>query len=169
MASQPNDDSSQPLLSSDTIVDGADLGVNQQPANSGEVDRKYPRGFKAQYTHSRSWVQGFLSSRAQHFCVLTLVSLDLLGIFADIFINLYTCEEGNPSPKWDAVRNVLGIAGLVFSCLFMLELILSVWAFGWRLDGPFSDTLFPSALHNIVPQILCQVASDIVLLSNKIA
>lgn len=64
--------------------------------------------------------------------VLALVSLDLLGIFGDIFINLYTCEEGEPSPTWDQVREGLGIAGLVFSCLFMVELILSLWAFGWR-------------------------------------
>jgi hypothetical protein len=64
--------------------------------------------------------------------VLGLVSFDLLGIFADIIINLYQCDEKDTSPFWDDVRNGLGIAGLVFSCLFMLELILSVWAFGWR-------------------------------------
>lgn len=29
------------------------------------------------------------------------------------------------------MRNGLGIAGLVFSCMFMVELLLSVWAFGW--------------------------------------
>jgi len=58
--------------------------------------------------------------------------LDLLGIFADIFINLYTCEEGDPSPTWDQIRNTLNVAGLVFSCLFVLELLLSMWAFGWR-------------------------------------
>lgn len=30
------------------------------------------------------------------------------------------------------MRNGLGIAGLIFSCLFLVELIASVWAFGWR-------------------------------------
>lgn len=33
------------------------------------------------------------------------------------------------------MRDVLGIAGLVFSSVFMLELLLSVWAFGWRYFG----------------------------------
>lgn len=77
----------------------------------------------------REDVQIFLGSRLQHIFVLTLVSLDLLGIFADIFINLYTCEEGSPSPTWDHIRDVLNIIGLVFSCIFMLELMLSIWAF----------------------------------------
>lgn len=66
--------------------------------------------------------------------MLGLVSFDLLGIFADIIINLYQCDKDDEGadPVWDDVREALGIAGLVFSCLFMLELVLSVWAFGWR-------------------------------------
>jgi len=77
-------------------------------------------------------VSEFLSSKAQHYTVLGLVSFDLLGIFADIIINLYQCDEKDTDPSWDDVRNALGIAGLVFSCVFLLELVLSVWAFGWR-------------------------------------
>jgi hypothetical protein len=88
--------------------------------------------FEALYSGCKTRVSDFLSSRAQHWTVLSLVSFDLLGIFADIIINLYQCDEQDTSPIWDDVRNGLGIAGLVFSCLFMLELILSVWAFGWR-------------------------------------
>jgi voltage-gated hydrogen channel 1 len=99
---------------------------------SSESSANTTSTLKRHYIDSRALLQAFLNSRVQHFCVLALVSLDLLGIFADIFINLYTCEEGTPNPKWDTVRACLGIIGLVFSCLFMLELILSVWAFGWR-------------------------------------
>ncbi|TVY68879.1 Voltage-gated hydrogen channel, partial [Lachnellula suecica] len=84
------------------------------------------------HTTCRSEVKSFLSSRAQHYTVLALVSFDLLGIFADIIINLYQCDEKNTDPKWGDVRNGLGIAGLVFSCLFMVELVLSIWAFGFR-------------------------------------
>jgi hypothetical protein len=62
---------------------------------------------------SRRRLQRFLSSRAQHFCVLVLVALDLLGIFADIFIDLYTCESG-PSAVLDGVKSVLGVMGLMF-------------------------------------------------------
>jgi voltage-gated hydrogen channel 1 len=128
MPSHDNDESSQqPLLSSGTAHNTEEPSSNTHTANTSEV-------IKIFYTRHRQWLQDFLSSRTQHFIVLGLVSLDLLGIFADIFINLYTCEEGEPSPTWDAIRNGLGIAGLVFSCLFMLELIMSVWAFGWRSD-----------------------------------
>ncbi|CAD6441337.1 15246c73-b5ab-4eeb-ab8f-a38edd2a07b2 [Sclerotinia trifoliorum] len=86
------------------------------------------------YRKSRGYVRSFLSTRGQHYTVLLLVACDLIGIFADIVINLYQCDndkEGKTDPIWNEVRVGLGIAGLVFSCLFMLELIASVWAFGW--------------------------------------
>jgi voltage-gated hydrogen channel 1 len=141
-SSADNDETSQPLLSTGTTRAAVDPGTatninaNTHAANPTEINPADTSAFKTHYRRHRQWLQDFLSSRTQHFCVLGLVSLDLLGIFADIFINLYTCEEGEPSPTWDAVRNGLGVAGLVFSCLFMFELILSVWAFGWRLDSP---------------------------------
>ncbi|KAE8445296.1 hypothetical protein EG329_013534 [Mollisiaceae sp. DMI_Dod_QoI] len=92
---------------------------------------KKPQRFKSAYHFCRGSVKTFLSSPAQHYTVLSLVSFDLLGIFADIIINLYQCDEGDfAGPVWNDVREGLSVAGLVFSCLFMLELILSVWAFG---------------------------------------
>lgn len=139
------DDSSQPLLATGSTCDVVDPG-NARAAIPAEIDPDDARTFKTQYTHHRQWLKNFLASRTQHFCVLSLVSLDLLGIFADIFINLYTCEEGEPGATWDAIRDGLGIAGLVFSCLFMVELILSVWAFGWRSGYPFS---LPSRSSNL--------------------
>jgi|HubBroStandDraft_4_1064222.scaffolds.fasta_scaffold1313432_1 hypothetical protein len=62
----------------------------------------------------RRRLRKFLSSRTQHFCVLTLVALDLFSIFADIFINLYMCEEGESSAVLDGIRSGLGAAGLTF-------------------------------------------------------
>jgi hypothetical protein len=91
------------------------------------------RNLKFVYKTCRSSIHAFLSSKYQHYVVLSLVSFDLLGIFADIIINLYQCDEKDTDPKWDDIRNGLDIAGLVFSCLFILELLLSVWAYGWRL------------------------------------
>jgi hypothetical protein len=85
-------------------------------------------------SHIRHRTQAFLSSKWQHYLVLTFVTLDVSSIFADIFIALYMCEEGrheNPH-RLDPVREGLSIVSLVFSCLFMLELLASVWAFGWR-------------------------------------
>lgn len=87
------------------------------------------------YRKSRTSVKSFLSSGAQHYAVLLLVACDLICIFADIIINLYQCDndkEGKTDPIWNEVRDGLGIAGLIFSCLFMVELMASVWAFGWR-------------------------------------
>lgn len=117
--------SSQPLLH-DQPTTHHPVNGNHEPQDSRRTR------FKALYSGCKTRVSDFLSSRAQHWTVLSLVSFDLLGIFADIIINLYQCDEKDTSPVWDDVRNGLGIAGLVFSCLFMLELILSVWAFGWR-------------------------------------
>lgn len=102
--------------------------------------------------------------------VLVLVSLDLLGIFADIFIALYTCEEGQPSKTWDIVRDRLGIAGLVFSCLFMLELMLSIWAYGLRYFNSWFHCLDASVIvagfivDVVLKGVLEEIASLVVLL-----
>jgi cellulose synthase/poly-beta-1,6-N-acetylglucosamine synthase-like glycosyltransferase len=158
-----NDDSAQqPLLSAGITCDAVDPSSNTQAVNPTEVDPNDTSAFKTWYRNQLQWLQGFLASRTQHFCVLGLVSLDLLGIFADIFINLYTCEEGEPSPTWDAVRNMLGIAGLVFSCLFMVELILSVWAFGWRSDflSPFISRAWSTMSYS---KVLISLISAVVI------
>jgi hypothetical protein len=127
MSSSADSSSSQPLLHTDREA----ASSNSQDREAENMQQRTTR-YKKAYNICRQRIQDFLSSRAQHYTVLSLVSFDLLGIFADIIINLYQCDEGDTSPVWDDVRDGLGIAGLVFSCLFMLELILSVWAFGWR-------------------------------------
>jgi hypothetical protein len=118
MPSSDDPSTTQPLLPSTRVYNDDDA----QPQ------------YQETYCSTRRRVQKFLSSRTQHYTVLGLVACDLLGIFADIIINLYQCDqgEGGTSTVWDDVRDGLGIAGLVFSCLFMLELMLSVWAFGWQ-------------------------------------
>jgi len=109
---------SQPLLHEDR--------QSSEPNSCFSDDRPKPNRYKIVYNICKQRIQAFLSSRAQHYTVLSLVSFDLLGIFADIIINLYQCDVKDTDPIWDDVRFGLGIAGLVFSCLFMLELILSV-------------------------------------------
>ena len=125
--------SSQPLLNEDRTAPNSN-------GDSRPAENSYPQATRAKiwYNGVKRIVRDFLSSTAQHYTVLGLVSCDLLGIFADIIINLYQCDEGDTDPKWDDVRNGLGIAGLVFSCLFMLELLGSVWAFGWRFVSLFA-------------------------------
>ncbi len=119
---------SQPLLSEtdhSLFASGNAHGADNRRAT-------WRSSFTAGYSKNRQRTQDFLASRTQHYCVLALVALDLLGIFSDIFINLYECEEGSPNERLEKVRNILGIMGLVFSSLFMLELIVSIWAFGFR-------------------------------------
>jgi len=78
----------------------------------------------------RAQLQRFLTSKAGHYSILLLVSLDVSCIFADFIINLFTCEARSPHSAWGTALEALGIVSLVFSCLFMVELLASIWAFG---------------------------------------
>lgn len=90
------------------------------------------------YLHpARRQIQRFLTSKSGHYSVLVLVSLDVSCIFADFLISLYVCEHscGNGDQVSKELLNTqktLGIVSLVFSCLFMVELLASIWAFGPR-------------------------------------
>jgi len=90
-----------------------------------------PRSHDTTVRNTRQSVACFLSSKAGHYSVLGLVTLDVLAIIADFILNLFKCESEKEGPEWDTALNALGILSLAFSCLFMLELIASVWAFGW--------------------------------------
>ena len=84
---------------------------------------------------TRSKIQHFLSSKLGHYSVLLLVSLDVSCIFADFLISLYVCEHScgrdeSYNPDLLTAQDALGIVSLVFSCLFMVELLASIWAFG---------------------------------------
>jgi hypothetical protein len=86
---------------------------------------------------SRRSLQGFLTSKWGHYSVITLVSLDIAGIFANFLISLHVCEhsgeKGFNKEAWIRTEDALDVLSLVFSCAFMLELCLSVWALGWVL------------------------------------
>ncbi|KAH7243820.1 hypothetical protein B0J15DRAFT_565137 [Fusarium solani] len=73
-----------------------------------------------------------LFSKIGHYSVISLVCLDILGMVANFILRLFKCEQGKSGPDWNLALNILGAIGLVFSCLFMIELIVSVWAFGWN-------------------------------------
>lgn len=125
--SPSDEEAAQPLLH-----DEDHQHASSSSSHAYEDNRSTTRGVRKAYHACQQRIQNFLSSRAQHYTVLGLVTCDLLGIFADIIISLSLCEGNISGPHWGQVRNGLGIAGLVFSCMFMVELILSVWAFGWR-------------------------------------
>ncbi|ETI21826.1 hypothetical protein G647_05895 [Cladophialophora carrionii CBS 160.54] len=90
-----------------------------------------------------SWVWGlrhnlqrFLSSKWGHYFVIVLVAADISCIFADFLVSLHMCEHGGDTGfdlyAWRQVNQVLGYMSLVFSCLFMAELLGSVFAFGFH-------------------------------------
>jgi hypothetical protein len=79
----------------------------------------------------RKFLQWFLTSKYGHYLVLVLVSLDVAGIFADLLISLHVCEHSGDNLRfWLDFDDALDILSLVFSCLFMLELLCSIYAFG---------------------------------------
>lgn len=81
---------------------------------------------------SRRGAQKFLSSKWGHYSVLALVIFDVGCIFADFLVTLHTCGRGEEMGKgWDVAKEALGVASLVFSCLFLAELVMSIWAFGF--------------------------------------
>jgi len=91
-----------------------------------------PRSAEAHLNSSRRQLQRFLTSKAGHYFILLLVSLDVSCIFADFVITIFTCEHHHAGKGWVKALDALGIISLVFSCLFTAELIASIWAFGFR-------------------------------------
>ena len=72
--------------------------------------------------------------------------MDVSCIFADFLLGLYICEHtcGRNEPVSKALpeaQGALGIASLIFSCLFMAELLASIWAFGFQYGKPASNAV----------------------------
>lgn len=83
------------------------------------------------YSRHRHSCQDLLISKQKHYFILALVALDVSCLLAGLFIALIDCDERIKNDAWvPAVREGLEHAGLVFSCLFLAELLLCIWAFG---------------------------------------
>ena len=63
------------------------------------------------------------------------MTLDIAGIFASFLIDLHICEhsgeKGFERRPWVRSEEVIDAFSLMFSCLFMAELLGSVFAFGF--------------------------------------
>ena len=80
---------------------------------------------------------------------------------ADFLISLFTCEKScktgkHASKGLEDAQKTLGVVSLVFSCLFMVELLASVWAFGIRQVARISriaarELMSPKILQVVVP------------------
>ncbi|KAK5661680.1 hypothetical protein OQA88_9780 [Cercophora sp. LCS_1] len=83
------------------------------------------------YAHLKRQAESFLGSNTKHYIVLSLVVLDVGAILADIFIALVACDLHLEGEEWVLrTREGLHIVTLVFSSLFLVELLVTVWAYG---------------------------------------
>ncbi|CRG84098.1 hypothetical protein PISL3812_01432 [Talaromyces islandicus] len=93
--------------------------------------RVEPRGI---IPRARAKTRAAFSSKWGHYAVLLLVAVDVTCIFADFLIELHTCglreRHQTVDRRWDIAQEALKLVGLIFSCLFMVELIASVLSFG---------------------------------------
>ncbi|CAD0089388.1 unnamed protein product [Aureobasidium mustum] len=81
---------------------------------------------------ARRYTRRYLNSKFGHYAILLLVSLDCTCIFSEFVIQILSCEGRISESRGHVAQEAIGIVGLVFSCLFMLELLASIWAFGFR-------------------------------------
>ncbi|KAI1816247.1 hypothetical protein GGS20DRAFT_583626 [Poronia punctata] len=100
-------------------------------ASPPDAERNDEGGSSSRLRHARLLTRRFFTSRTKHWMILTLVIFDIAGILTDIFIGLITCELGRDHEPWvTPSRNALTTFSLVMSCIFMVELALSVFADG---------------------------------------
>ena len=106
-------------------------------SSSSRSDASYPatRSRFHYIKRSRELTAKWMKSRMQRYSLLVLIAVDILSIFADIFISLYMCEEGKDKgdhSSLERAQEALKLVALVFSCIFMAELLLTLWAFGMK-------------------------------------
>lgn len=88
---------------------------------------------------NRQWLKKYhkkcrrmLISRNKHFLVMAVVTLDVVGLLANVFIKLIACEMHQDDEPWvEQVSSVIETFSLIFSSFFMLELAACLFAFGF--------------------------------------
>jgi len=98
--------------------------LDADSGDSGEIPSKT-------WAERRAKSRQYLESKEKHYLILGLVTLDVAAVLTDIMVSLVACDMGTEDEPWvDKVNHVTKICSLVFSCLFLVELVLTVWAFG---------------------------------------
>lgn len=120
-----NSGASQPLLGAESRRGTAHVDGQYETEQS---DHSRPSGGLFRY---RKIMEEFLCSRGKHFLVMGAVALDVMTLLANIFIQLIACEMHQANEPWvkRLVAYIEGI-GLIFSSLFMIELIACLFCFG---------------------------------------
>ncbi|KFA62784.1 hypothetical protein S40285_03796 [Stachybotrys chlorohalonatus IBT 40285] len=144
------DDISRPLLP-DTHHETGD-----GDASSGHSHK--PWKGKATVQSYRAYGRRLLSSRGKHFGTMAIVAFDVAALLANVFIELISCEMDQRDEPW--VRKLIAalqIVGLVFSCVFLAELVACLFAFGFNYLSSWFQ-VFDSAV--IVASFTIDVASQ---------
>ncbi|EJD53083.1 hypothetical protein AURDEDRAFT_157652 [Auricularia subglabra TFB-10046 SS5] len=105
------------------------------PASSAE-DAGAQREATSRRSRSKRRLAEWLDSRAMHIAVLTLVFIDISIVVADLSYTFLTerCPpETGPEPLW---LHILQRISQVITTLFLLEIPLEIWAFGWHFYNP---------------------------------
>ncbi|KAF1990935.1 hypothetical protein K402DRAFT_368626 [Aulographum hederae CBS 113979] len=145
------------------------MSSDRQPLLNEDQQTVYETSRRS-FRHSRQELKRFLSSKTGHYAVLGLVTLDVSCIFADFIIRLIVCDTQKPATKpANEALEALGITGLVFSTLFLVELIASVWAFGFRyFTTPFhafdAIVILASFIVDTVLRGVAEEAASIVII-----
>lgn len=107
------------------------LLTDDNETDQGNPEEQSAESWSSHYKQYRQRCQGLLISKQKHYLILGLVALDVGCLLADILIALIDCDSRIKNDAWvPAVRKGLEHAGLVFSCLFLVELLMCLWAFG---------------------------------------
>lgn len=110
----------------------ADQNDEQEPLLASEEEDHSVTA--SRYRRSQQHCQTLLISKQKHYFILGLVALDVGCLLTDILITLIDCDKRIENDAWvPGVRQALEHAGLVFSCLFLAELLLCLWSFGLEL------------------------------------
>ncbi|KAI4727972.1 hypothetical protein E4T49_04146 [Aureobasidium sp. EXF-10728] len=129
-----------------------------------------PERTNSTFDTARRNTRRYLNSKFGHYAVLLLVSLDCTCIFSEFVIQILSCEGRISEPRARIAEEAIGIIGLIFSCLFMLELLASIWAFGLHFFRSkfrcFDATVIVASfiLDVLLRGILEEVASLVIIL-----
>jgi hypothetical protein len=109
---------------------GSASAAQTQPLLGGAEHEAFPQEKPSLWRRSRRKVKQFQLSRFSLYLTLVLVGVDVFCIFSDIFISLEECNGKELGSGWVIAREVLGNISNTITCLFVVELVLSIWAFG---------------------------------------
>lgn len=153
------DEENTPLLSpphdDDDDDDDDDVNDNSQTARRQSLRRRIAR---------------CLASKRGDYCVLALVSLNIASIIAALIVRLFACEGRIPPKPSVRAEHALDIAGLVFRCLFAVELSVRVGVFGCAYFRSWFNCLdavvivLGVAIDVLLEGVMGEIASFVVVL-----